>query len=65
MLDTDNHLAQPQQNTTIYLNDYQAPPFSIDNVELEFELVPGRTLVTSTLHSVSYTHLTLPTTPYV
>lgn len=50
MLDTDNNLAQPQQNTTIYLKDYQVPPFSIESVELEFELVPGRTLVTSTLH---------------
>jgi len=45
----DNKASHPIQNKTIYLKDYQAPPFAIEKVDLQFELVPNRTLVTSVL----------------
>ena len=49
-----------EQSKTIYLKDYQAPDYLIDETHLTFELFEDHTLV-----PVSYTHLTLPTTPYV
>ena len=45
----DNKANHPIQNKTIYLKDYQKPPFAIDKASLQFELVPYRTLVTSVL----------------
>ena len=45
----DNKANHPIQNKTIYLKDYQAPPFVIDKVDLQFELIPNRTIVTSIL----------------
>ena len=45
----DNKANHPIQNKTIYLKDYQAPPFAIERVNLQFELIPFRTLVTSVL----------------
>ena len=37
-------MTQPQ---TVYLKDYQSPPFLVDHVSLEFELDPSATVVTS------------------
>lgn len=45
----DNKANHPVQNKTIYLKDYQAPAFEIDRADLQFQLIPNRTLVTATL----------------
>lgn len=49
MIDATSANQAPKQNTTIYLKDYQPPEFKFDSVDLQFELIPERTVVTSTL----------------
>ncbi len=49
MIDANSAAMLPKQNNTIYLKDYQAPLFSIESVNLQFDLIPNRTLVTSVL----------------
>ncbi len=49
MIDASSASQAPQQNNAIYLKDYQAPLFDIESVDLQFDLVAGRTLVTSVL----------------
>jgi len=49
MIDATSASQLPKQNNTIHLKDYQAPPFSIMSVDLLFELIPNRTVVTSVL----------------
>ena len=49
MIDANTAAMLPKQNNTIYLKDYQSPLFSIESVNLQFDLIPNRTLVTSVL----------------
>lgn len=49
MIDANSAAMLPKQNNTIYLKDYQSPLFSIESVNLQFDLIPNRTLVTSVL----------------
>ena len=50
MIDASSASQLPQQNQVIHLKDYQAPAFSIESVNLQFDLIADRTLVTSVLH---------------
>ena len=56
MIDATSASQLPKQNNTIHLKDYQAPPFSIMSVDLLFELIPNRTVVTSVLEIQSETN---------
>ena len=56
MIDANSAAQLPKQNNTIFLKDYQAPLFSIESVNLQFELIPNRTLVTSILEIQSETN---------
>ena len=49
MIDANSANQLPSQNQVIYLKDYQAPLFNIQSVDLQFDLIPERTLVTSKL----------------
>ena len=49
MIDANSASQLPKQQNTIYLKDYQTPPFSIASVDLQFDLIPNRTVVTSIL----------------
>ena len=48
---------------TVRLEDYRPYPFQLKATHLTFDIGADHTDVEST--PVSYTHLTLPTTPYV
>ena len=50
MPDIAEHSTAAPAPRTIYLKDYQAPSYFVDEVELGFELDPQRTLVRSRLH---------------
>lgn len=49
MIDANSASQLPKQNQVIHLADYQKPSFSIESVALQFDLIPNRTVVTSTL----------------
>ncbi len=49
MIDASSASQLPKQNQVIRLKDYQAPAFSIAMANLQFDLIPNRTLVTSVL----------------
>jgi len=51
MTTSDNMTANPQPQT-IYLKDYQAAPYQANHVQLTFQLLDGKTIVTS---EVNYT----------
>ena len=46
MTTSDNMTANPQPQT-IYLKDYQAAPYQVEHVQLTFQLLDGKTIVTS------------------
>jgi aminopeptidase N len=50
MIDANSAAQTPSTNKTIFLKDYAAPDFKFESVDLQFELVPNRTIVSSTLH---------------
>ncbi|MCV2402751.1 aminopeptidase N [Marinomonas sp. C2222] len=53
------------QPSTIYLKDYQVPPYLIDKTELTFDLDETTTVVTSRLHMRRNPEFGLSTTPLV